>query len=77
MDRDNIIALASLFSIALAAFGAALGQGRALASAMDGMTRNPSGAKQVMPAMIIGLVLIESLVIYVLVICFMYFSKVR
>jgi len=77
MDRDTLIILGCILSLGLAVFGAALGQGRALAAAMDGMTRNPSGAKQIVPAMIIGLVLIESLVIYVLVMCFVYFSKVH
>ena len=77
MERDTVIALASLLAIALAAVGGALGQGRALAAAVEGITRNPGAQKAVMPPLLIGLVLIDSLSIYVLVICFMYFGKVR
>ena len=77
MERDTVIALASLLAIAVAAFGGALGQGRALAAAVEGMTKNPGSTKAVMPPLLIGLVLIDSLAIYVLVICFMYFGKVR
>jgi F-type H+-transporting ATPase subunit c len=75
-DRDSVIAIASLFSLGLAAFGAALGQGRALSSALEGMTRNPGAAKQTVAPMIIGLALIEALVIYVLVVAVMYYAKV-
>ena len=55
-------------AIGLAACGGALGQGRAVAAALDGMARNPD-AKLFVP-MIIGLALIESLVIYALIIAF-------
>jgi F-type H+-transporting ATPase subunit c len=75
-DRDKWIAIASLFALGIAAFGAALGQGRALASALDGITRNPGAAKSVVAPMIIGLSLIEALVIYVLVVACMYYAKV-
>ncbi len=56
------------FALALAAFGGAFGQSRAVTSALEGMARQPEAAGQIQTAMIIGLAFIESLVIYVLVI---------
>lgn len=63
-------ALACAISIGLAALGGAIGQGTAVAAALEGIARNPGAAKQIFTPMIIGLVLIESLVIYALVISF-------
>lgn len=54
--------------IAIAALGGALGQGRAVAAALESIGRNPGAAGQMFTPMIVGLVLIESLVIYALVI---------
>jgi len=62
-----ITALACAFGIAIAAFGGALGQGRGISSAVEGIARNPGAGGQIQTAMIIGLALIESLVIYTLV----------
>ena len=54
------------FALAIAAFGAALGQGKAVASAAEAIARNPGAAGEIRGSLILGLVLIESLVIYVL-----------
>jgi F-type H+-transporting ATPase subunit c len=54
--------------IGIAALGGALGQGRTAASALEGIARNPGAADKMFVPMILGLVLIESLVIYALVI---------
>ena len=54
--------------IAIAALGGALGQGKAVAAALESIGRNPGAAGQMFTPMIVGLVLIESLVIYALVI---------
>jgi F-type H+-transporting ATPase subunit c len=53
--------------MALASGLCALGQGRAVASAVDAMARQPGAANRIQTAMIIGLALIESLALYVLV----------
>lgn len=45
-----------------------LGQGRATASAAEAMARNPGAVAAIRVALILGLVLIESLAIYTLVI---------
>jgi F-type H+-transporting ATPase subunit c len=58
------------FSMAIASGLAALGMGRAVAGAVEGMARNPGAAKVIQAAMILGLVFMESLALYVIVIIF-------
>jgi F-type H+-transporting ATPase subunit c len=60
--------IAGGFGIAVAAFGGALGQGKAAAAALEGISRNPGARQEVFIPFILGLALIESLVIYALVI---------
>lgn len=69
------IAIAAGFGIALAAFGGALAQGRTASTALDGIARNPSAADKMFTPMILGLALIESLVIYALIIAFILVGK--
>lgn len=61
------------FALAFAAGLAALGQGRAVSAAAEAIARNPSAAGDIRGALILGLVLIESLVIYVLLIALILF----
>jgi len=63
-------ALAAGFGFALAAGLGALGQSRIAASAVEGAARNPGAAGRIQIMMIIGLALIESLVLFALVIVF-------
>jgi F-type H+-transporting ATPase subunit c len=70
------IALAAGLAIGLAAFGGALGQGRAASAALDGIARNPGSADKVFTPLILGLALIESLVIYALIIAFLLQGKI-
>ncbi|MBI3454587.1 MAG: ATP synthase F0 subunit C [Candidatus Rokubacteria bacterium] len=60
--------LAAGLGMALAAGLCGLGQGRAIASALEAIARQPGAAARIQTAMIIGLALIESLAIYMLVI---------
>jgi F-type H+-transporting ATPase subunit c len=69
-------ALAAGFGLAIAASCGALAQGRAVASALEGIARNPNAAGKIMTPMILGLALIESLVIYMLVIAFILIGKI-
>ena len=71
----TFIALAAGFGIAIAAFGGALGQGKAIAAGLEGIARNPSAQNKFFIPMIVGLALIESLVIYALVISFILVGK--
>lgn len=76
ISNAALYALGASLAIGIAALGGALGQGRIGASAMDGIARNPQAAKAMFVPMILGLVLIESLVIYALVIAFMLQGKI-
>lgn len=71
-----MLAIAAGFAIGLAAFGGALGQSRAASAALEGIARNPGAAGKVQTPMIIALALIESLVIYALVIAFLLQGKI-
>jgi F-type H+-transporting ATPase subunit c len=64
----GLVALAAAIAIGLAAFGGAMAQGKAAAAALDGISRNPAASGKILTPMIIGLALIESLVIYALVV---------
>jgi F-type H+-transporting ATPase subunit c len=61
------------FALAIAAAFGALGQSKGLAAAVEGIARNPSAAGEIRGNLILGLVLIESLVIYVLLISLILF----
>ncbi len=70
------IAIAAGLAIGIAALGGGIGQGRAAAAALDGIARNPGAAGQIRGPMILGLALIESLVIYALIIALLLTLKV-
>ncbi|RME43514.1 MAG: ATP synthase F0 subunit C [Deltaproteobacteria bacterium] len=70
------LAAASAFAIAIPAFGGAIGQSRAISAALEGIARNPSASGKIQTPMIIGLALIESLVLYGLVIAYLLQSKI-
>jgi F-type H+-transporting ATPase subunit c len=65
----------SILGLAFAAVGGAWSQSRALRTAMDNIGRNPAAADAIRGILILGLALIESLVIYVLLIDFMIILK--
>lgn len=62
--------LGAAFVLGIAAAAGAMGQSRAIVAACEGIARNPGAAGPIRLAMIIGLALIESLVIYALLIAF-------
>jgi F-type H+-transporting ATPase subunit c len=70
------LALGAGLAIGIGAFGGAAGQGKAVAAALEGIGRNPGSADKIFTPMIIGLALIESLVIYALLIAFMLLGKI-
>jgi F-type H+-transporting ATPase subunit c len=63
--------IGAAFAIAIAAAFGSLGQGRGLAAACEAIGRNPGAVGPIRITMIIGLALIESLVIYALIIAFL------
>jgi len=58
------------FAMAIASSFCGLAQGKATASAVEAMARNPGAAAAIRLAMIIGLALIESLALYTLIVVF-------
>jgi F-type H+-transporting ATPase subunit c len=63
-------AIAAGVGFAIAVFGGALGQSRIGAAACEGAARNPGAAGRIQTMMILGLALIESLVLFALLIVF-------
>lgn len=70
------VGMALGFGLAIAAFGGAISQSNAIAKAVDAVARQPEAGARIQGMMIIGLALIETLVIYMLLICFMWGDKV-
>jgi F-type H+-transporting ATPase subunit c len=75
MDK-GFIALAAGLAIGLGAIGASLGQGIALAKAMEALGRNPECESKLKGNMLIGLAIIESIAIYALLIAFQIVGKI-
>jgi len=69
------LALAVGFGLPVAVLSAAMAQGRAASAALEGIARQPEAAGRIQTAMIIGLALIESLVIYSLLMFFLLYTK--
>jgi F-type H+-transporting ATPase subunit c len=70
-DLNKWIAISCAFALGLASAVCGIGQSNAIRSAVEGIARNPGATDQIRGALIIGLALIESLVIYVLLIAFL------
>jgi F-type H+-transporting ATPase subunit c len=69
-DNHHWIWISSGFAMAIASGLCGLGQAKVVASACEGMGRNPGAAAAIRFALILGLVFIESLALYTLVIIF-------
>ena len=66
---------ATALVIAIPACVGALAQARTASTALEGIARNPNASGKIFTPMILGLALIESLVIYSLIIAFMLVGK--
>src|SRR5919205_410877 len=67
---NNYQPAAAVIGMAIASGLCGLAQGRAVAGAAEAMARNPGASAAIRFALILGLVLIESLALYTLVITF-------
>jgi len=74
-EVKKFIGLACGLVIAIAALGGGLGQGIAISKGLEGIARNPEAQPKIFIPMIVGLALIESLVIYALVISILLYAK--
>ena len=72
----GLIGLGAGIGMGLAAFGGALGQGKAVSAALDAIGRNPTASGNIFTPMILGLVFMETLVIFTLVISFFLQGKI-
>ncbi|HAN32737.1 MAG TPA: F0F1 ATP synthase subunit C [Myxococcales bacterium] len=75
-SNAGYIALAMGLGLGIAAAGGGMGQGKAAAAALEGIGRNPGAADKIFTPLLLSLALIESLVIYSLVISFMLLGKI-
>lgn len=75
-DSNQGLAIAAGIAIGLAALGGGIGQGRAAAAALEGISRNPGAAGKIQTPMILGLALIESLVLFAFVVAFLLQGKI-
>ena len=69
-SASGVKAIAAGVGFAIAVVGGALGQSRIGAAACEGAARNPGAAGKIQVMMILGLALIESLVLFALLIVF-------
>ena len=67
---NNLVPLTAGLSMGIAAGLVGIGMGRATGGAVEAIARNPGAVKAIQTAMILGLVFMESLALYVIVIIF-------
>ena len=76
VNYKGYVAIAAGIGFAIAVFGGAIGQSRIGAAACEGAARNPGAAGRIQVMMILGLALIESLVLFALLVTFAVVAKV-
>jgi F-type H+-transporting ATPase subunit c len=69
-SNAGLKSIAAGIGFAIAVVGGALGQSRIGAAAVEGAARNPGAAGRIQTMMILGLALIESLVLFALLVVF-------
>ena len=70
-DMSYVKFMSAALAIGIAASVGAIAQSRTASTALEGIARNPNASGKIFTPMILGLALIESLVIYALIIAFM------
>ncbi|MCH9698255.1 MAG: F0F1 ATP synthase subunit C [Gammaproteobacteria bacterium] len=72
MDSITLIAMTSIFTagftIAIGGIGVALGEGRAVATALSALAQQPDAAATITRTLFVGIAMVESVAIYCLVI---------
>ncbi len=66
-----VLAFCTALSVSIAALSACISQGKAAAAAFESIARQPSASGDIRSSLIISLALIESIVIYALLVFFM------
>ncbi len=70
-----LLGIGVALAVPIAAFGGALGQGKAAAGALEAIGRQPEAARDIMVNMLISLAFIESLVLYALLTFFLLMGR--
>ena len=68
MTTEQISILAAAIAVSFGAMGPALGEGRAVAAALDAIARQPESAGTISRTLFVGLAMIETVAIYCLVV---------
>jgi len=68
MDPKGLSIIAAALAISIGSIGPALAAGRAVASAMDAIARQPEAAGTISRTLFVGLAMIETMAIYCLVV---------
>ncbi len=68
MNLEVFSIIAAALAVAIGSIGPALGEGRALAAAMDAIARQPEAAGTLARTLFVGLAMIETMAIYCLVV---------
>ena len=76
MTPEIALSLSLPLSLGLAAFGSALGLGRAVGAAMEATARQPEASGKILVNMMAGCALIEALTLYVLIVVFVLSGKI-
>jgi F-type H+-transporting ATPase subunit c len=66
-----LINITGALAVGIAAAGGALGDGRAIAGACEGVARNPGAGGRIFTMMLLGCVLIETLVLFTFLLAFL------
>jgi F-type H+-transporting ATPase subunit c len=75
MDPKSMLVLSLSLGLGAAAVGSTIALGRAVASAMDAIGRQPEASGKILLNMTIGCAFIEAITIYVLVFAFVLSGK--
>ncbi len=76
MDYKVALSFALPIGLGIAAFGSAIGLGKAVASAMDATGRQPEASMKILINMATGCAFIEAITIYALVFSFVLMGKI-
>ena len=76
IQENKYLVLGIALLLGSAAVGGAMSQSKAAVAALEGIGRNPGSADKMFTTFLLALVLIESLVIYALLLSFLLFSKI-
>jgi F-type H+-transporting ATPase subunit c len=68
MDAKTISIICAALAVSIGSIGPALAEGRAVASAMDAIARQPEAAGTISRTLFVGLAMIETMAIYCLVV---------